>query len=132
MRGPLWVCEKPREFAETFQERQKQPLLLAKMPEGIRMVGLSYLKGLQQSSTSMLARVREQPVIVWVERADDDRTVPKPAPSTGLNLIQEYRGDLVFYELTPHGEAEVIDYFYEIEELPPADAAWSDIWQTGP
>ena len=69
---PKWVCDDDREFAATFLTRQGQALLLATMPKGSKMVGLTYCGGISRYTTTMLARVGDAPVMVFVDRLSAD------------------------------------------------------------
>ena len=116
---PDWVCKDDHQFAKTFQTRQGQALLLKSIPDG-EMVGLAYLQGLTSETTSMLARVEGKPIIVFIDRVDRDIQPDEPSKLSGLNLFRKELDGLVLYEITPLNEARVIDYFYSIDELPPA------------
>lgn len=108
---PKWVCDDDQEFAGTFQERQGLPLLLPQDAQDM-MVGLSYLEGLTPKTTTMLARVDDQPILVFVERLDRDTHPDHPSWWSGLNLFRQELGQLVLYEVTPLSEARVIQHFY--------------------
>ncbi len=109
---PKWVCDDDREFASTFLTRQGQGLLLAAMPEGTKMAGLTYCGGLSRYTTTMLASVDNAPVMVFVDRIGADTHPPQPAVATGLHLFRKELGSLVLYELTPIGQPRVMDYLY--------------------
>jgi hypothetical protein len=109
---PKWVCDDDREFASTFQTRQGQGLLLAAMPAGTKMVGLTYCGGISRYTTTMLARVDAAPVMVFVDRIGADTHPSLPAVDTGLHLFRKELGSLVLYELTPLGEPRVLEFLY--------------------
>lgn len=109
---PTWVCEDDRQFASTFLTRQGQGLLLSAMPEGRKMVGLTYCGGLSRYTTTMLARVEGTPVMVFVDRASADNHPAQPPGETGLHLFRKELGPLVLYELTPLDRPRVMDYLY--------------------
>ncbi len=119
---PKWVCEDDRQFAETFQRRQGIPLLLK--PEAQEaMVGLSYLKGIAELTTTMLARVEGQPILVFVDNLQNDPQPQKPSWWSGLKLFRQELGGLVLYEITPLAEPRVLSSFYipEMTDLPKSD-----------
>ena len=116
---PKWVCDDDREFAETFQKRQGQPLLLKPESRDV-MVGLSYLKGISAHTTTMLASVDGEPVLVFVDSLERDTQPDKPSWSSGLNLFRKELDGLVLYELSPLDEPRVLSNFYIPDELPPA------------
>jgi hypothetical protein len=103
---PSYECREPERFAETFQRRQGQALKLLPMPAGSRMLGLAYTGGLSRETTAMLSYVDDQPVMVFVDKAQYDRR-DVAAPDGKLNVFRAERDGLVFYEVTPLGEAKV-------------------------
>jgi len=115
---PKWVCEDKHEFAATFFARQRQGLLLADLPVGTKMEGLTYRGGLSRYTTTMLARVNGLPVMVFVDRAAADTHPTLPAGESKLHLFRKELGPLVLYELTPLNEPTVSDYLY-LAEVPP-------------
>ena len=116
---PKWVCSDDREFAETFQTRQGLPLLLRPESQDM-MVGLSYLQGITELTTVMLARVEGEPVLVFVDKLSSDTSPADPSWSSGLNLFRKELDELVLYELTPLEESRVLSEFYipELADLP--------------
>jgi hypothetical protein len=112
---PRWVCEDDREFASTFANRQGQGLLLAAMPAGSRMVGLTYCGGISRYTTTMLARVHDAPVLVFVDRLSGDTHPRLPDDETRLHLFRKELGSLVLYELTPLDQPRVMEYLYQAE-----------------
>ena len=108
--SPYWVCDDETTFANTFEKRQGVKLKLDEMPSNRRMVGLSYLAGLSRKSTSMLAEVDEQPVIVFIDRIENDW---HPATGTfsddGLTVTRTEKGGLVLYEVSPVPDDSVVD-----------------------
>jgi hypothetical protein len=118
---PKWVCDNAEEFASTFQKRQGQPLLLAALPAGTKMEGLTYVGGLSRYTTTMLARTDGKPVMVFVDRADADPHPAEPAAKTGLHLFRKQLGSLVLYEISPLDHPAVMDYL-ELADMPPPKA----------
>jgi hypothetical protein len=118
---PKWVCNDAQEFASTFQKRQGQPLVLAALPAGTTMEGLTYVGGLSRYTTTMLARADGKPVMVFVDRADADPHPPEPAAKTGLHLFRKQLGSLVLYEISPLDRPAVMDYL-ELADMPPPKA----------
>lgn len=98
---PTYECREPERFAATFQQRQGRALQLAAMPSGSRMLGLSYVGGLSRNTTAMLCYVDGQPVMVFVDRAADDRPEASATSDAGLHVFREEHDGLVFYEVTP-------------------------------
>lgn len=108
---PKWVCDDDREFAETFQRRQGVPLLLKDEARDV-MVGLSYLKGISAQTTTMLARVEGEPILVFVDTQKRDAKLENPSWLSGLKLFRLELGELVLYEVSPFSEARVLNSFY--------------------
>jgi hypothetical protein len=115
---PKWVCEDKHEFAATFFARQGQGLLLADMPVGTKMEGLTYRGGLSRYTTTMLARVNGLPVMIFVDRAKADTHPALPSGESKLHLFRKELGPLVVYELTPLDQPRVCDYLY-LADVPP-------------
>jgi hypothetical protein len=107
---PKWVCDDPKEFASTFSARQGQGLLLADLPAGTKMEGLTYCGGLSRYTTTMLGRVDGLPVMVFVDRTSADTHPTLPPGETKLHLFRKETGPLVIYELTPFDQPEVSEY----------------------
>ena len=116
---PKWVCDNPEEFASTFQKRQGQPLVLAALPAGTKMEGLTYVGGLSRYTTTMLARADGKPVMVFVDRADSDPHPAEPAAKTGLHLFRKQLGSLVLYEISSLDHPAVMDYLELADVQPP-------------
>jgi len=105
---PYWVCDDEVTFANTFEKRQGVKLKLAEMPSTQRMVGLSYLVGLSRNSTSMLAMVDEHPVIVFIDRIENDWGPPTGEfPEKGLSVRRTVKKGLVMYEVSPTPDSNV-------------------------
>jgi len=113
---PKWVCDDDREFAATFQRRQGIPLLLKDEAQD-KMVGLSYLKGISNQTTTMLARVEGQPILVFVDKKSRDTNPAKPPWLSGLSLFRKELADLVLYEITPLSEPHLIEQFYQPDSI---------------
>lgn len=112
---PYWVCKDDAVFAETFRRRQGVSVKLLELPPGSAMAGLSYLGGLSDESTSMLAYVDGGPVIVVVDRIKNDWRPPVGFDeATGLHVFREERAGLVFYEVAPFPEARLLKFFQPI------------------
>ena len=116
---PYWVCDDEEVFATTFQSRQGVPLILANLPNGRSMVGLSYLAGISRNSTSILARVDGVPVIVFVDRLRSDW---KPDVGSfdeqGLSVFRSQRDQLVFYEVSPFDQPMITPYLTPRDDRP--------------
>lgn len=118
---PYYNCEDPIRFGDTFEKRQGQRLSLAEMPEGIKMLGLSYLGGISQDTTAMLGEVQGKQVIVFVDNASKKDVLDAISESSDPNLrvfVREERG-LIFAEVTPHSEPALMDFFEFGDQVSP-------------
>ena len=111
---PVWVCETDEEFANTFDEAFGQAILLDPLPDDIAAVGLSYSFTLSKNTIMLLARVDDAPVLVFVDK-DAGHEVPSVPSTIDLSLHKRVIGPLVLYELTPHDEPVVVDYFKAVD-----------------
>lgn len=114
---PYYECRDPQRFAATFKRRQSKPLQLATMPEGTRMLGLSYPGGLSRDTTAMLCEVESEKVIVFVDRlAADHDNVTEQANGRSLSIFRKELDGLVFYEVTPLATERVLDFLISTSE----------------
>lgn len=108
---PDWVCRTDEVFAETLQARFGQPLLLAQSTPDVAAMGWSYCNNISPKTIYLLARVRGEPVIVLIDRADQDKG-QEPPRRKGLYIFRRQIGQLVLYELTPLSSPGLLDSFY--------------------
>lgn len=110
---PYYNCEDDQRFADTFEFRQGTPLALAELPQGSRMLGLSYPGGISRDTTAMLAEVDGKKVMVFVDKAanSDELSVATANEDSKLNVFVVERDGLIFCEVTPLEAAELIQYF---------------------
>ncbi|MCA9265999.1 MAG: hypothetical protein KDA60_19195 [Planctomycetales bacterium] len=106
---PYYECHDLDRFAATFAQRQGKLVQLAEMPEGRRMLGLSYTGGLSRDTTAMLCVVDEQPVMVFVDRLAADQPEMTRSDNSVLVFRREEQG-LVFYEVTPFDEPRAMEF----------------------
>jgi len=117
--NPYWVCDDETTFANTFENRQGVRLKLGEMPTGQQMVGLSYLAGISRKSTSMLALVDEQPVIVFIDRIENDwKPVTGEFPDDGLTVTRTQKNGLVLYEVSPVPDKSVVPSIVVLDSSP--------------
>jgi hypothetical protein len=98
---PYYECRDDKRFAETFELRQGIPLQLTDLPNGSMMKGLSYSGGLSRETTAMLCDVEGKPVMVFVDRAEQDKPLAAKNTDPNVNIFRQERDGLVFYEVTP-------------------------------
>jgi hypothetical protein len=114
---PDWVCKTDREFAETFKRRLGQPLLLAKLPEGVQAFGLWYPSTITPRTVGLLAKAGDAEILVFADRTKADKAQSLP-PASGLHLFRREIDGIVLYELSPLTEAHLLDAFYIPDRLP--------------
>lgn len=109
---PYWVCDNPSLFAATFERRQGVRLKLADLPDDRQMLGISYLAGISRDSTEMLATVKGEKVVVFVDKlARDWRPATGEFSDIGLEVSRWERFGLVFYQVAPIGTPLLNDVF---------------------
>lgn len=115
---PYYHCKDEQRFKDTFKFRIGKTVHLAKseMPEGTRMLGLSYLGGTSRQSIAMLSEVDGQQVIVFVDRNDSSQPDVSTEGTEGLNVFVIERDGLVFAEVSPFKEAKLIQYLQVLDE----------------
>jgi hypothetical protein len=117
-----WECKKDPEFAGTYWWVLGQGLLLdSKINEEarIKVLGLTWGRAITPKTVFLLARVDDQPVMVFADRQADDPGQTLPAGSS-LHLFPKTVGELNLYEVTPLDRSYLLDYFYQ----PPMDPEW--------
>ncbi len=110
--SPDLVCHDRQLFAQVFEIRQGQRLQLGDLPNGSRMLGISYLGGLSRMTTAMLCNVDNENVIVFVDNAEHDVPEIVVAGNDGrLNVFRAIKNGLVFYEISPLDQSTMIEHF---------------------
>ncbi len=111
---PYYDCEDMKRFADTFEGRQGQRLVLDPMPAGTEMLGLSYLGGISRDTTAMLAKADNQKVIVFVDTLKHqsilDAVTQKSDQHPDLNVFVVEKYGLVFVEVSALDSAQVLKY----------------------
>ena len=80
------------------------------------MLGLSYVHGLSRKTTAMLCYVDGKPVVVFVDRAENDQPGVAETPAEGVHIFRDERDGLVFYEVTPYDDARVTKLLEPLNE----------------
>ncbi|WP_428306168.1 anti-sigma factor family protein [Lacipirellula sp.] len=115
---PTYECHEPERFAATFERRQGEPLRLLELPANMRMLGLAYTGGLSRNATAMLAYVDDAPVMVFVDRSENDLQ-QAVQEAGGIHVFREERDGLVFYEVTPLESPRVTPFLARATENAP-------------
>lgn len=108
---PYYECRDDDRFAAVFERRQGQSLQLRPLPEGTRMLGLSYPGGLSRDTTAMLCKVGDHPVMVFVDRQQSDRDAAGALdPDSDVRIFRQQRDGLVYYEVSRLDAPQVTEY----------------------
>ena len=115
---PYYTCDDPQRFKDTFEFRlgKKVQLAESEMPEGTRMLGLSYDGGTSRDATAMLGEVDGTQVVVFVDRSSAGQPDVSTEGVEGLNVFVVERDGLVFAEVSPLAEAKLIQYLKAVNE----------------
>lgn len=108
---PAWICRNEKQFETAFSRRFRQPLLLTALPTGVTAGGISYSNTLSEGTMTVLGRAEGQPILVFVDKVEFDRTPPPPTPPN-LHLFRREIDNLVLYELSPLDRPTVLPHFY--------------------
>ena len=110
---PDWVCRDDQEFQTAIRRRLGQALTLAPRPDEVSVGGLAYANAISERTMMVLGRVRGEPAVVFVDRADRDRG-PSVSEGSGLKVYRHRLGDLVLYEVSHLDHPVLLDFI----ELP--------------
>jgi hypothetical protein len=113
-----WKCADRKEFEDTFLSHYGQRLALADLPAGIQAPGLAYVNSISTRTICMLGRTPQGPVIVLIDRAEQDRGATV-SPESGLHVHRRRVGTLVLLEVSPFEHPALLEYL----ELPEGDGA---------
>ena len=115
---PYYNCEDDQRFADTFEFRQGIPLALAELPQGRRMLGISYPGGISRNTTAMLAEADGNRVMVFVDTAANKSELEVAAVNDDqkLNVFVVERGGLIFCEVSALESPEFIKHFEIVDQ----------------
>jgi hypothetical protein len=111
---PMWACDTDQRFASTFHSALGQAMRLRPLPQGVRMLGLSYSHTLSPRTVCMLARANGTPVVVFADRLERD-TPPVLSAESGLRAHRRAVGALVLYEVSPLESPRLLDFLEQVE-----------------
>lgn len=109
---PYWVCTDEAQFMR-YAEQQTGSAWVVRAPAEVKLVGWGYVDGqLTPTTTTLLAEVGEEKVIVLAAREKMDRgvEVPKGSGECRLHVFRRQVGDVVLYEITPRREPAVVPF----------------------
>jgi hypothetical protein len=109
---PEWVCENDEEFLENVRNSLGQELLVDQSDPSVRVLGIAYANSISPWTVLILSYVDGQPVVVFADRLNSDRKMPKPE-SPSLSWHKREVGNVVLYELSPFAEPRVLPLIYE-------------------
>lgn len=119
---PDWRCEIGPKFAMYVYHRLGQTLLPASIPPRFEIMGWAYRHCLSPETMVLLTRIEGEPVLVFVDRKDNDEPQELPAGS-GLFIHKTELNELVLYELSENPKPRMLELFFE----PPMQEGWLDI-----
>jgi len=114
---PGWECPPPL-FRATMASRLGQPLEMGAFPEDIHALGIAYTDSLSNATIALLAYVHQQPVMVFIDRAESAPDQP-PTIGAGLHIYRKVIGELVLFEISPLDQPRVIEHLHAM--APPAE-----------
>jgi len=106
-----WECKTQSEFASYFASGFNQPLMMKDVPAGVASIGLKYTGGITPYTIAYMAKVNDQPVMVFADKAKHDAGQKLTDPK--LKIFERKIGKLVLYEVTPLNEPKLLDLFYQ-------------------
>ena len=114
--GPYYDCEDDERFANTFDSKLGQRLVLSDMPEGTQMLGISYPGGISRNTVAMHGEVDGTPVMVFVDNAGNrGQVIDSVEQDSNLKVFVVEKDGLIFCEVTPLDSAKMIQYFEFLE-----------------
>ena len=113
-----WTCRDDAEFALTFFDQFGQMLSMnPPLPDHTLALGLEYYDILSHKTIGMLARVSEQPVMIFIDRLENDKQAVPPIED-GMHIFRRELGDLVLYEVTPLDHPGLLNHLRRPTEIP--------------
>ncbi len=113
-----WICDSDAVFALVFKDTFGQMLSMnLPLPPNTTANGLNPFDIFSKKTVGMLARVSDQPVMIFVDRIENDRGT-QPTEQDGLHVFRRKIGSLVLYEVTPLDTPSLLNHLVEPDELP--------------
>lgn len=107
--APRWECRELPRFRETFVNELGHALAFTAIPPDAKVWGISYsATQLSDRTVEILAKIGDTPIVVFVDKLENDKQSILAEQTPGLHLFRETRGNLVLYELSPHDKATVL------------------------
>lgn len=106
-----WACKSQSEFGAYFAAGFGEPLMMKDPPPQVLSIGLKYAGGITPYTLSYMAKVNDQPVMVFADKAQADKGQKLSDPT--LHIFKRTIGSLVLYEVTPFSEPKLLDLFYK-------------------
>ncbi len=113
----LWLCKDEAEMAVTFYRRFDVGMIMLPPPPNVRMLGLDYAWVISNYTTLLLARVDDQPVLVFVDRIERESQPPATCGSQ-MHLHRRELASLVLYELSPFDKPHILPLMQTTEVKP--------------
>lgn len=104
---PATVCTTDEEFAAWCRQYTGQPIYPGH-PDGVEYVGWNYGNVISRVTCVLLVRVSGEPVVVYMERADQMTVKPAATTDPALHIFSKQIGDVMLYEVSPKPTAAVL------------------------
>jgi hypothetical protein len=103
---PETVCTTPEQFQGWVTEKFGEPLRPGAVPKSVQFVGWNYSSTLSAYTGVLLAKVDAQPVIVLMDKAENDR--PPREDDGSEHIFRRQIGNLVLYEVSTLAEPKIL------------------------
>ncbi len=114
-----WVCSDDAVFAMVFKDAFGQMLSMnLPLPAGVDAKGLNFFNIYSKQTIGVLALVEGEPVMVFVDRLENEDNEPPPQPDAGLHVFRRELGSLVLFEVTPLDEPALVEHLTAPDRLP--------------
>jgi hypothetical protein len=108
---PEEVCTTDEAFADWMSRRYQTPMVIDRKPEGLTLVGWSYPETARGSMGALLATIKGQQVVVFVEFKKPIHKEPPEPKDAGLSQFSRRIGDLMLYQVSPVGTSSLLEGF---------------------
>ncbi|MCC6908450.1 MAG: hypothetical protein IT430_10950 [Phycisphaerales bacterium] len=114
-----WVCSDDAVFAMVFQDAFGQMLSMnLPLPPGVDAKGLNFFNIFSNKTIGVLAVVEDQPVMVFIDRLENEDREPPPQSDSGLRVFRRELGSLVLFEVTPLDAPALVEHLTVPDRLP--------------
>ncbi len=108
---PAHALTDPRAIAASVWRRAGQGLIpTGAMPANARILGISEVNCLSPRTLALMMQVDGKPLTVLIDKLENDRFICVERPMD-ITPFRQQLGELVLYEVTPHGRPIVREFF---------------------